>query len=124
MVLSLTSRKCEPGVTVIELSGHLTLGQESGRIEAAVLAALNEGAQKVVFDLSQVGYVDSSGIGVIAYCFGKISRKGGHAAVAGAKGRVMDVFRITRLDSVIPCFPDVASACEALGALASSAPSA
>jgi anti-sigma B factor antagonist len=121
VVLSLSSRKCEPGVTVIELSGHLTLGQESGRIEAAVLAALNEGAEKVVFDLSQVGYVDSSGIGVIAYCFGKISRKGGRAAVAGANGMVMDVFKLTRLDSVIPTFPDVPSACEALAVMAPSA---
>ena len=121
MVLSLSSRKCEPGVTVIELSGHLTLGQESGRIEAAVRAALTEGAQKVVFDLSQVSYVDSSGIGVIAYCFGKISRTGGRAAAAGASGMVMDVFRLTRLDSVIPNFPDVPSACEALAVMAPSA---
>jgi anti-sigma B factor antagonist len=124
MVLSLITRKCKPGVTVIELSGHLTLSQESGGIEKAVLAALNEGAQRIVIDLSQVGYVDSSGIGVIAYCFGKVSRKGAHAAVSGARGRVMDVFKLTRLDLVIPTFPDVASACEALAALASSAPSA
>ncbi len=121
MVLSLSSRKCEPGVTVIELAGHLTLGQESGRIEAAVVAALNEGAQRIVVDLSQVAYVDSSGIGVIAYCFGKISRKGGHAAVSGAKGRVMDVFKLTRLDSVIPCYPDIASACDGLAATAPAA---
>ena len=121
MVLSLSSRKCEPGVTVIELTGHLTLGQESDQIETAVLAALNEGAQKVVFDLSQVGYVDSSGIGVIAYCFGKISQKGAHAAVSGAKGRVMDVFKLTRLDSVFPFFPDVASACDGLAAKTPSA---
>jgi anti-sigma B factor antagonist len=121
MVLSLISRTCEPGVTVIELAGHLTLGRESDRIETAVMTALNEGAQRLVIDLSQVGYIDSSGIGVIAYCFGKISHKGGHAVVAGAKGRVMDVFKITRLDGVIPCFPDVASACEALAAMAPSA---
>jgi anti-anti-sigma factor len=74
-----------------------------------------------VIDLSQVGYVDSTGIGVIAYCFGKISKKGAHAAVSGARAMVMDVFRLTRLDSVIPCFPDVSSACEALAVMAPSA---
>jgi anti-sigma B factor antagonist len=121
MALSLISRKCGPGVTVIELSGHLTLGKESGRIEGAVLTALNEGAQRLVIDLSQVGYVDSSGIGVIAYCFGKISQKGAHGAVAGAKGMVMDVFKLTRLDTVIPCFPDVDAACEGMAAMAPSA---
>jgi anti-sigma B factor antagonist len=121
MVFSLITRKCEPGVTVIELAGHVTVGREGGRIEAAVLAALNEGAQRIVIDMSQVGYVDSSGIGVVAYCFGKISQKGAHAAVSGAKGMVMDVFRLTRLDSVIPTFPDVPSACEALAVMAPSA---
>jgi anti-sigma B factor antagonist len=121
MALSLISRKCEPGVTVIELSGHLTLSRESSGIETAVLTALDEGAQRLVIDMSQVGYVDSSGIGVIAYCFGKISKKGAHGAVAGAKGLVMDVFKLTRLDSVIPCFPDVASACDGLAAKAPSA---
>src|SRR5580693_10593801 len=118
MALSLISRKCEPGVTVIELSGHLTLSRESSGIETAVLTALDEGAQRIVIDMSQVGYVDSSGIGVVAYCFGKISQKGAHAAVSGAKGMVMDVFRLTRLDSVIPTFPDVPSACEALAVMA------
>jgi anti-sigma B factor antagonist len=121
MVLSLISRQGEPGVTVIELSGHLTLGRESGRIESAVLTALNEGAQKVVIDLAQVDYVDSSGIGVIAYCFGKISQKGALAALSGAKGRVMDVLKMTRLDTVIPCFPDVASASDGLAAKVPSA---
>ena len=44
-----------------------------------------------------------------------------HAAVAGARGLVMDVFKLTRLDSVIPFFPDVASACDGLAAASSSA---
>lgn len=114
MVLSLETRQCEPGITVIELGGRITLGRESGRIETAVLKELNAGVQKLVFDLSKVTYVDSTGIGVIAYCFGKISQKGAQAAVAGATGLVLEVFKLTRLDSVIRFFPDVASACDGL----------
>jgi anti-sigma B factor antagonist len=116
MVLSLTTRTCEPGITVIEIGGRITLGRESGQIEASVLKALNEGVQKLVIDLSQVSYIDSTGIGIIAYCFGKISQKGAHAAVAGANGLVLEVFKLTRLDSVINFFPDVAAACEGLAA--------
>jgi anti-sigma B factor antagonist len=121
VVLSIETRQVEPGITVIELGGRITLGRESGRIEAAVLKVLNEGAQKLVFDLSKVTYIDSTGIGVIAYCFGKISQKGMHAAVSGAQGLVLEVFKLTRLDSVIAFFPDVASAC---GGLAAASPSA
>ena len=114
MVLSLTTRTCEPGITVIEISGRITLGRESGQIEAAVLKALNEGVHKLVIDMSGVTYIDSTGIGIIAYCFGKISQKGAQGAVAGAKGLVLDVFKLTRIDTVVRFFPDVASACEAL----------
>lgn len=121
MVLSITTRQVEPGITVFEIGGRITLGRESGQIETLVLKALNEGSQKLVFDLSHVTYIDSTGIGIIAYCFGKISQKGAHAAVAGANGLVLDIFKLTRLDSVIKFFPDAASACSSLAAASGSA---
>jgi anti-sigma B factor antagonist len=114
MVLSLTTRTCEPGITVIEISGRITLGKESGQIEAAVLKALNEGVRKLVIDMSGVTYVDSTGIGIIAYCFSKIAQKEAKGAVSGATGLVLDVFKLTRIDSVVSFFPDVEAACEAL----------
>jgi anti-sigma B factor antagonist len=121
MVLSIKIRTCEPGIMVIELGGRITLGRESGQIEAAVLKALSDGVQKLVIDLEHVAYIDSTGIGVIAYCFGKISQKGAQAAVAGAKGLVMEVFKLTRLDTVMKFFPDTASACEGLATASPSA---
>jgi anti-sigma B factor antagonist len=121
MLLSLTTRHCEPDITLIEINGRITLGRESGQIETAVLKALDEGAQKLVIDLAQVSYIDSTGIGIVAYCFGKVSQKGAQAAVAGAKGLVLDIFKLTRLDSVIPFFPDAASACDGLASASRSA---
>ena len=109
--LSLTTRKCEPGVTVIELGGRLALGRESGQIEAAVLAALEEGARRIVIDLSQVSYIDSTGIGIITYCFNRISQHKAQAAVSGARGLIAEVFRITRIDTLIPFYADLAAAC-------------
>jgi anti-anti-sigma factor len=64
-----------------------------------------------VIDLSRVDYIDSTGIGKIAYCFGRITQSGAQARVAGARGLVMDLFRITRLDTAIKFFPDANSAC-------------
>jgi anti-sigma B factor antagonist len=114
MVLSLTTRTCEPDIAVIVLSGRITLGRDSAQIETNVVKLLNEGARKLVLDLSTVEYIDSTGIGIIAYCFGKITQSGAQCRVAGAKGLVMDLFRITRLESVIQFFPDADSACESL----------
>jgi anti-sigma B factor antagonist len=114
MLLSITTRT-QGDITVIELAGRITLGRESGQIETLLLKLLDQGVAKFVFDLSKVDYIDSTGIGRIAYSFGKITQAGATARVAGAQGLVMDLFRITRLDSVIRFFPDAPSACESLG---------
>jgi anti-sigma B factor antagonist len=116
MILSLTTRKNEPDVMVVELVGRITLGRESSQIEIQVVKLLNEGIRKLVMDLSKVDYIDSTGIGIIAYCFGKITQAGASCRVSGARGLVMDLFKITRLDSVIQFFPDVDSACASLHA--------
>lgn len=110
-MLSLTTRQCENGATVIALTGRITLGRESGQIETGVIKLLGEGSRSIVLDLSDVDYIDSTGIGMIAYCFGKITQAGAQARVCGARGLVMDLFRITRLDSVIQFFPDADAAC-------------
>ncbi len=116
MTLSLTTRNQGADITVVELAGRITLGRESGQIEAKMLKLLDEGTRKIVIDLSRVDYIDSTGIGKIAYCFGKITQVGGQARVSGAHGLVMDLFRITRLDTAIRFFPDVNTACADLAA--------
>jgi len=114
MLLSITTHKEGDDITVVELSGRITLGKESAQIESTLIRLLSEGAKKFVIDLAKVDYLDSTGIGRIAYSFGKITQAGALARVSGAKGLVMDLFRITRLDSVIRFFPDVASASASL----------
>jgi anti-sigma B factor antagonist len=121
MVLSLTTRKCDPNITVIELTGRITLGRESGQIEANVVKLIEEGARRLVIDLSKVDYIDSTGIGIIAYCYGKTTQVAAECKVAGAKGLVMDLFRITRLDNVIQFYPDAAAACASFGPVGSTA---
>ena len=115
-VLTVTSRQCEPDITVIGLNGRVTLGRESGQLEAAVTKAMESGARKLVIDLNEVSYIDSTGIGIIAYCFTRISKAGGEALIAGAQGLVLDIFRVTRLDSIIRFFPDADAACDSLRA--------
>jgi anti-sigma B factor antagonist len=112
--LTVTTRKCDPDITIIELSGRVTLGRESGQVDAAVAKAIESGVRKLVLDLKNVSYIDSTGIGIVALCFNRISKAAGQARVAGAQGIVLDVFRITRLDSVIPFLPDAAAACASL----------
>src|SRR5215467_250459 len=64
------TRLVEPDVTVVELTGHLNLGNSLIGIEAAIKRLIDEGARKVVIDASGLNYVDSAGIGMLVSCTG------------------------------------------------------
>src|ERR1700733_12825018 len=116
MLLSLTTQTREPGIVIVSITGRIALGVEKGQIEDAIVGAMKDGVRKIVIDLAHVSYIDSAGVGIIAFCFGKASQLGAQFTVAAADARVKDVFHITRLDQVVTFFPDVDSACAALAA--------
>jgi anti-sigma B factor antagonist len=116
MLLSLTTQTREPGIVIVSITGRIAIGVAKGQIEEAVVGALKDGVRKIVIDLAHVSYIDSAGVGIIAFCFGKASEVGAQLAVAAADGRVIDIFRVTRVDQVVTFFPDVDSACAGLSA--------
>jgi anti-anti-sigma factor len=117
MNLKIEKRQLEDGVTLFALSGRIALGRESADIEPEVIAALKEGAKLIVLDLARVSHIDSTGIGIMAYCFGKVTQASAGFRVASAQDNVLAVFRVTRLDHVVPFFPDVDSALQNSGRL-------
>jgi anti-sigma B factor antagonist len=116
MDLSISTRNVAPDIRVIELSGRITMGRDSSQIQPMVAGFLTEGARKIIFDVTGVTYIDSSGMGQIAFAAGKIVQAGARCRVAGAKGLVLDVFRITRIDSIVPFEKSVEEAVAALNA--------
>jgi len=117
MLVKIEKRELENGVTVLELGGRIALGRDSGNIEPEVVGAIQAGAKMVILDLTAVTHIDSTGIGIMAYCFGKATQAGAQLRIAGARGNVLDVFHVTRLIHVVPFFPDVDSAVQGSGRL-------
>ncbi len=116
MSLEIETRRIEPGITVLELAGKISLGRESQRVETAVHDLLRQDERKIVLDISRVDHLDSTGIGILAYCYGTMNRNGGDLRIAGACGKVLHLLQITRLDSVLPLCDSVEVACASLGA--------
>jgi anti-sigma B factor antagonist len=112
MNLTTQKRQLDDGVTVIELNGRVAVGEASRHIEPEVVAAIDEGAKMVVIDMAGVSYIDSTGVGIMAYCFGKAVKNGADLRIAGAQERVLNVFQVTRLVGVVPFYPDLNSALE------------
>jgi len=116
MILEIETRKVAPDIAIVQFTGKITLGRESQRIETVVDELLREGSRKLIFDLGAVTYIDSAGLGMITLCSGKVAEGGGVLRVAGATGLAAKLFKITRLDTVIPFYETVEAASEGLGA--------
>ena len=67
-------------------------------------------AKKIIFDLSGVTMLDSTGIGILVVCQGKINKAGGRLRIAGASGFVEDTLKITSVDKILELFPSVSEA--------------
>ena len=102
--------RVEPDVTVVELTGHLNLGNELMSLENAVKRLIEEGSRKLVIDVTRLDYIDSAGIGMLVGCNGQMDRAGGMLRVAGAQGTVAKAFEVVHLDRITSLDADIDAA--------------
>lgn len=95
----------EHGVAVVELEGRLSHSEDESTVHAAVSSALDEGASRVVIDLSRVTAVDSSGLGELIRCSATCHRRGAELRLAGVNGRLRQVMAMCRLGEVLSIEP-------------------
>ena len=79
-------------------------------LEAAVKRLIQEGARKLVIDVTGLDYLDSAGIGMLVGCNGQMDRAGGKMRVAGAQGAVAKAFEVVHMDRIMSLDPDVDTA--------------
>ncbi|MCU1338938.1 MAG: anti-sigma-factor antagonist [Bryobacterales bacterium] len=114
MSLSIEHKEIAPATRVISINGKLLLGAGCVELESLVPQLVAAGARNLVFDLSGVTRIDSTGIGRFIDTYGRLKKSGGQMRLAGATGGVMESFRLTRLDSIFSFYPTVEAACEGL----------
>lgn len=98
------------GGTVVTVFGRLTLGSAGEQIEVVVDELLRKGKRAFVVDLAGVTAIDSTGIGHLIASYKKIVAAGGQLRIAGGSGHVADLFRVSKLDTVIPFYATVDAA--------------
>lgn len=92
------------GVIVLEVSGLMTGVDHPGLMKEQVIGALAAGRRRIVINLSNLAYADSSFIGELVACRLAVARAGGILKVAGAVRRVQELLFMTRLSSLIESF--------------------
>jgi anti-sigma B factor antagonist len=109
-MLEIQNQQLPPDIVVLQIAGRITLGGESKQLDWAVDSLVSEGRKKVIFDLSKVTSVDSTGIGIIVMSAGKLKKAGGQLRVAGANPHVEEVLKMTNVDQIVGLHATTAAA--------------
>ncbi len=103
-------------VTVVEMSGRLHLGNSLMYAENAINRLIEGGTRKLVIDLTRLEHLDSSGLGMLIGCSGRMEQSGGLMRVACAGGAVAQVFELVHAGRILQLDADLASALRNLSA--------
>jgi anti-sigma B factor antagonist len=108
-VLTVSERRCGQ-MTVLDLEGSVTLGDGTATLRRETRRLIAEGRADILLNLSDVRYVDSSGLGEMVAALAAARRAGGRVALLGLSPNVREVFAVTRLLTVFDIYEDEAGA--------------
>jgi anti-sigma B factor antagonist len=84
-------------VTVIELKGKVTIGSGDVDLRNAVHTLLDQGRKKLVLNMEELKYMDSSGVGELVSTYTTVSNRDGQLKVANLSSKILDLLQITQL---------------------------
>jgi anti-sigma B factor antagonist len=105
-----TSTRQLNGVTVVDLSGRITLGEGSVVLRDTIRDLIAKGEKKILLNLGDVTYIDSSGIGELVSAFTTVRNQGGELKLLNLTKKVHDLLQITKLYTVFDVKDDEAAA--------------
>ncbi|MEN6604317.1 MAG: STAS domain-containing protein [Bryobacteraceae bacterium] len=91
-------------VCVLDMAGRLTLGEGSSTIRDSVRDLVTQGNKKLILNLGEVTYIDSSGIGELVCAYTTVANQGGQLKLLNLTKRVQDLLQITKLFTVFDVF--------------------
>ncbi len=103
------------GVTIVDLSGRITLGEGSVTIKDTVHDLLSKGLKRILLNLGEVNYIDSSGIGALVNALTAAKNQGGELKLLNVTKRVHDLLQITKLHTLFDVKNDEAAAVLSFG---------
>ena len=109
MALTIASREVD-SVTVLDLSGRITLGEGSVQLREAIRDLIGKGQKTILLNLGDVTYIDSSGLGELVSAFTTSKNQGAALKLLNLTKKVKDVLQLTKLYTVFDIYDDEATA--------------
>jgi len=103
------------GVTVLQLAGRITLGEESNQLRTKLKDILSQGKTRLVLDLAEITYIDSAGLGTLVAGFTSAQNQGANLKLANLTKRFSEQLNITKLVTVFDVYDSVEGALKSFG---------
>lgn len=104
MAFEITERERE-GITILGIKGRLTAG-ESTPVREKITQLMAAGKIKIIFDLANVEYIDSTGLGGLVICYTQLKKAGGALKLMRLNRRNVELLALTRLHTVFEVFAE------------------
>jgi len=102
-------------IVILDLNGRLILGEGVQLLRDKLNSVVQQGLKRVVVNLSQVAYMDSSGLGELVRSYTTVTRGGGALKLTGLTDRISDLLAITKLLTVFDCYDTEQEAAASFG---------
>ncbi|HTU48060.1 MAG TPA: STAS domain-containing protein [Bryobacteraceae bacterium] len=118
--MALTAKTRQVGnVAIVDLSGKVTLGENTGILRDELRSLLAQGKKNIVLNMKDVSYVDSAGLGELVGAYTTATNQGGAVKLLHLQGKMRDLLQITKLFTIFQDFENEQAAVASFGATAS-----
>lgn len=105
MSLTIQDRDKE-GIRILDLKGRLTVGEEVSRFRDRLKAETAAGRSRIILNLQETDYIDSTGLGTLVTCFSSLRKAGGALRMLNLNRRNIELLILTKLTTVFELFDD------------------
>ncbi len=114
MALNISNREVD-GVAVVGLEGRIVLGEETSALREQVKSILAAGKKKIVLNMNNVTYIDSSGLGALVAAHHSAHSQGASLKLSNLGAKFHELLQVTRLLTVFDVHDSEAAAVHSFG---------
>lgn len=98
------SQRTKEGITILDVKGRLVAGDAAASLREQVRELASSGTNRIVLNLEDVDYIDSTGLGTLVVCFTMLQKAGGALKVLNLNRRNIELLVLTKLSTVFEVF--------------------
>ncbi len=99
-------RREREGIALLDLKGRITMGDEVGTFREAVDSVATQSEPRLILNMREVEYVDSTGLGALVMCSTRLKKSNGAAKLVHVNRRNIELIVMTKIDTIFEVFDD------------------